>query len=138
VMVVPGPVTSAMSVGCHDLVRDRELGAVLVASAAHVIEVVGRLGEDLAPPPEAAADPRDDLSDVARRVLDACPVRRGVGAERLAAVAGCGVVEVLQVLPALEVAGLVQWTGTGWRLTPPSAGADGHDERADVLAAEGR
>jgi len=25
---------------------------------------------------------------------------------------------VLQVLPALEVAGLVQWTEAGWRLAP--------------------
>jgi DNA processing protein len=52
-------------------------------------------------------------------VLDACPVRTGVGPERLAAVAGCDVLEVLRVLPALELADLVQWTGTGWRLAPP-------------------
>ncbi|SEO89406.1 DNA-processing protein DprA [Trujillonella endophytica] len=119
VMVVPGPVTSAMSVGCHELVRDRALGAVLVGSAAHVLEEVGRLGEDLAPPPEVATDAREGLSDIAIRVLDACPVRRGVSPERLAAVAGCGVVQVLQVLPALELAGLVEWTGTGWRVAPP-------------------
>ncbi|MGY1772360.1 DNA-processing protein DprA [Blastococcus sp. SYSU D00813] len=118
VMAVPGPVTSAMSVGCHELVRERESGAVLVGTAAHVIEEVGRLGEDLAPPREAAVDVRDELSDLARRVLDACPVRHGVSPERLAAVAGCSVVEVLQQLPALEVAGLVEWTGTGWRLAP--------------------
>jgi DNA processing protein len=137
VMAVPGPVTSAMSVGCHELVRDRELGAVLVTSAAHVLEEVGRLGEDLAPSPDGTTDLRDDLSDVARRVLDACPVRRGVSPERLAAVAGCGVVEVLQVLPALEIAGLVQWTGTGWRLAPPSPGEDRHDEGPDLVRAEG-
>ena len=34
-------------------------------------------------------------------------------------VAGCQVLEVLRVLPQLELAGLVQWTGSGWRLTPP-------------------
>jgi DNA processing protein len=123
VMAVPGPVTSAMSVGCHELLRDGTLGAVLVASAAHVLEEVGRLGEDLAPAPQVSSGVRDDLSDVAVRVLDACPVRRGVGPERLAAVAGCGVIEVMQVLPALEVAGLVQWTGTGWRLAPPPKAA---------------
>ncbi|MGY1739800.1 MULTISPECIES: DNA-processing protein DprA [unclassified Blastococcus] len=125
VMAVPGPVTSAMSVGCHELVRDASLGAVLVSGAAHVIEAVGRLGEDLAPAPVVPADVRDDLSDLAVRVLDACPVRRGVSVERLAAVAGCGVLEALQVLPALEVAGLVEWTGTGWRLTPPPKTDDG-------------
>lgn len=118
VMVVPGPVTSAMSVGCHELLRDEELRALLVTSGAHVVEAVGRLGEDLAPPTEGPSSPRDGLSDVAVRVLDACPVRTGVSPERLAAVAGCDVLDVLRVLPALELADLVQWTGTGWRLRP--------------------
>ncbi|MGY1803610.1 DNA-processing protein DprA [Blastococcus sp. SYSU D00922] len=124
VLVVPGPVTSAMSVGCHELLRDEKLHAVLVSSAAHVIEAVGRLGDDLAPPLQGPSSPRDGLSDVAVRVLDACPVRTGVSPERLAAVAGCGVLDVLRVLPALELADLVEWTGTGWRLRrPPGPGA---------------
>jgi DNA processing protein len=127
VMVVPGPVTSAMSVGCHELLRDEEpedeaTRARLVASAAHVLEVVGRLGADLADRPERPSSPRDGLSDVAVRVLDACPVRIGVSPERLATVAGCDVLEVLRVLPALELADLVQWTGEGWRLAPPPPG----------------
>src|SRR5215213_6373980 len=119
VMVVPGPVTSAMSVGCHELLRDASMQTVLVASAAHVIETVGGIGTDLADPPERPSGPRDGLSDLAARVLDACPVRTGVSPERLAAIAGCDVLEVLRVLPRLEIAGLVQWTGSGWRLTPP-------------------
>ncbi|RZU32694.1 DNA-processing protein DprA [Blastococcus saxobsidens] len=119
VLVVPGPVTSAMSVGCHELLRDQEGGARLVTSAAQVIEEVGGIGTDLAPPVERPTSPRDGLSDLAARVLDACPVRIGVSPERLASVAGCDVLEVLRVLPALELADLVQWTGTGWRLTPP-------------------
>jgi DNA processing protein len=119
VMVVPGPVTSAMSVGCHELLRDKPMEAVLVASAAHVIETVGSIGADLADPPARPATARDGLSDLAVRVLDACPVRTGVPPERLAQVAGCDVLEVMRVLPQLEIAGLVQWTGNGWRLTPP-------------------
>ncbi|HEY0403971.1 MAG TPA: DNA-processing protein DprA [Blastococcus sp.] len=119
VMVVPGPVTSAMSVGCHELLRDSESGATLVASAGHVIDAVGGLGTDLAAPLERPAGPRDGLSDLAGRVLDACPVRTGVSADRLAAIAGCDVLDVLRILPALELADLVQWTGTGWRLAPP-------------------
>jgi DNA processing protein len=118
VLVVPGPVTSAMSVGCHELLRDEEVGATLVASADHVIEAVGGIGTDLADPPERPTGPRDGLSDLAARVLDACPVRSGVSPERLAAIAGCDVLEVLRVLPALELADLVEWTGTGWRLRP--------------------
>ncbi|SFO86375.1 DNA processing protein [Geodermatophilus dictyosporus] len=119
VLVVPGPVTSAMSVGCHDLLRDEDVGARLVGNAAQVVEAVGGLGVDLADPPERPARAGDGLTDLARRVLDACPVRVGVSAERLAAVAGCDPLEAVRVLPGLEIAGLVQWTGTGWRLAPP-------------------
>jgi len=118
VMAVPGPVTSAMSVGCHELLRS-EREVALVTSAADVVQAVGRLGSDLAEPVQRPSTPRDSLSDVARRVLDACPVRVGVPPERLAAVAGCEVLDVLRVLPALELNGLVEWTGTGWRVTPP-------------------
>ncbi|MGY5885458.1 DNA-processing protein DprA [Modestobacter lacusdianchii] len=117
VMAVPGPVTSAMSVGCHQLLRDTERAAALVTSAGDVVSAVGRIGEGLELPAEPPARARDSLSDVARRVLDACPVRAGAPPERLAAVAGCTVVDVLRVLPALELAELVEWTGTGWRVT---------------------
>ena len=118
-LVVPGPVTSAMSVGCHELLREQEEGAILVTSAAQVIEAVGGIGVDLADPVERPSGPRDGLSDLAARVLDACPVRSGVSPERLAAIAGCDVLDVLRVLPVLELADLVQWTGTGWRVAPP-------------------
>lgn len=126
-MAVPGPVTSAMSVGCHQLLRPGagEEPALLVTGAAEVLEAVGRLGDDLADPVDVPGQARDGLSDVARRVLEACPVRTGVAPERLAAVAGCAVLDVLRVLPALELAELVQWTGTGWRLAPPGGGGPG-------------
>jgi DNA processing protein len=118
VMAVPGPVTSAMSVGCHELLRDGEQQVALVTSAAEVLQQVGRLGADLADPATGPSSALDSLSDVARRVLDACPVRVGAPAERLAAVAGCEVLDVLRVLPVLELHDLVEWTGTGWRITP--------------------
>jgi DNA processing protein len=118
VMAVPGPVTSAMSVGCHELLRGDDRPATLVTSAAQVVERVGRLGDDLAAPADRPSTPHDTLSDVARRVLDACPVRSGAPPERLAAVAGCEVVDVLRVLPVLELHELVEWTGTGWRIRP--------------------
>ncbi len=47
VMAVPGPVTSPASQGTHELVRNQ--GAVLVTSAAHVLEVVSPAGERLVP-----------------------------------------------------------------------------------------
>ena len=51
----PGPVTSAMSVGCHEELRRR--GPRAVASVAHVIEEVGRIGVDLAPLPATPGAP---------------------------------------------------------------------------------
>jgi DNA processing protein len=135
VLVVPGPVTSAMSVGCHELLRTPETGARLVASADHVIEAVGGIGADLADPLERPTGPRDGLTDLARRVLDACPVRTGVSPERLARTAGCDVLDVLRVLPALELADLVQWTGTGWRLAPPPKRPTGPETTGSGAAA---
>ena len=116
VMAVPGPVTSAMSVGCHELLREREAEVLLVTGAAQVVEAVGDIGADLAERAPRPGSARDGLSDLAVRVLDACPVRSGAPPERLARVAGCEVLEVLRVLPELEVSGLVEWTGTGWRV----------------------
>ncbi|SDO26084.1 DNA processing protein [Klenkia soli] len=118
VMAVPGPVTAATSVGVHQLLRS-ERDVQVVTSAAEVLEAVGRFGVDLAGPPPRPADVRDDLSDVARRVLDACPVRTGVPPERLAAVAGCAELDALRVLPVLELHGLVERTPTGWRVARP-------------------
>src|SRR5205823_12763981 len=48
-MAVPGPVTSALSAGCHEELR--RLDTRLVTSVAEVLEEVGRIGDDLAPPP---------------------------------------------------------------------------------------
>src|SRR5207247_4297775 len=114
VMAVPGPVTSAMSAGCHRLVRDA--GATLVTGAADVVEQVGRLGADLAPRETGPHRPRDDLPADAVRVLDAVPARRARDAARIAVTAGVDVPTVLGRLGLLEVAGLVERVAAGWRL----------------------
>ena len=116
-MAVPGPVTGAMSVGCHQLLR-AEPNAVVVTSAAEVVDAVGRIGADLAELPARTTTSRDGLSDIARRVLDACPVRAGAPPERLAVIAGCAELDVLRVLPVLELHDLVERVGGGWRVTP--------------------
>jgi DNA processing protein len=119
VMAVPGPVTSAMSAGCHVEVRK---GASLVTKAAEVLELVGRLGEDAAPEERGPVDVRDGLSDTVRRVLDAVPVRRSAGVAALAREAGVSPLVVQQVMPPLQAHGLVQRTPEGWRLTALGAG----------------
>lgn len=119
VMAVPGPVTSALSVGTHELLRGREEGrqARLVCDAGQVLEEVGQLGVDLADRPLGPATPRDELDELSRSVLDSVPVRRGAAPERIALAAGRTVLDVLRVLPALEVQGLVELEATGWRLS---------------------
>lgn len=126
VMAVPGPVTSAMSTGCHVQIRD---GAVCVTRAAEVLELVGRLGEDEAPELRGPVDVRDGLSAVVRRVLDAVPARKPIGVAALAKEAGVSPLVVQQVMPPLEAHGLVRRVPDGWRLTPLGAGK-GVAERA--------
>ena len=43
-LAVPGPITSAMSAGCHDLIRREQNPAQLVASVEDILEVVGPIG----------------------------------------------------------------------------------------------
>ena len=119
VMAVPGPVTSALSAGCHRLLRER---GVLVTGVDHVLAQVGRIGEDDAPEERGPERPRDALPELVRRVLEAVPVRGGAGEATLARDAGVPVSVVQQVMPPLLVAGLVQRCDTGWRLTPLGAG----------------
>lgn len=119
VMAVPGPVTSQQSAGCHQLLRN---GASCVTCAADVLDVVGRLVLDAAPEPRGPVSPRDGLSDTERQVLDAVPVRRWAGPASIARTAGVPTLTVQQVLPPLQVAGLVEQSLSGWRLTPLGAG----------------
>ncbi|HUR52258.1 MAG TPA: DNA-processing protein DprA [Mycobacteriales bacterium] len=121
VMAVPGPVTSALSAGCHDWIRSAR--AALVTTAADVLELVGAAGEHLVGKPVARSDPRDGLSETVRRVLDAVPVRTPVGVAQLARTAGVSALVVQQVLPGLLMAGLVQQVDGAWRLTALGAGS---------------
>lgn len=118
-MAVPGPVTSEMSAGCHRLLCN---GASCVTCAADVLDVVGALTLDASPEQRGPASPRDGLSDAARRVLDAVPVRRWAGPASIAKTAGIATMTVQQVLPPLQVAGLVEQSLSGWRLTALGAG----------------
>lgn len=115
VMVVPGPVTSAMSDGCHVALRDLP-DAVVVTRAAEVVEQCGSLGEladPLTPPPR----PRDSLGPLVRRVFDAVPVTRAAAAERIALTAGMRPEVVAPALAALQALGLAERTEHGWRMS---------------------
>jgi DNA processing protein len=120
VMAVPGPVTSVQSSGTNALIAQRR--AELVTSAADVLELVGAVGEHLAPVRRGAPDPRDGLSETVRRVLDAVPVRTPVGVARIARSSGVSARVVQGVLPTLLLAGLTEQVDGAWRLTALGAG----------------
>jgi len=113
-MAVPGPVTSPQSVGCHEDLRG--LGTRLVTGVAHVIEEVGRIGDDLAPLPVPAQRPHDRLDPLSLQVLDAVPPGRPQTAEQIAASAGVTAREARRCLPFLVQGGFVLAHEGGYRL----------------------
>ncbi|MEV7416742.1 DNA-processing protein DprA [Streptomyces sp. NPDC089919] len=114
-MGVPGPATSALSAGVHELLRGE---AVLVTDAAEIVELVGDMGE-LAPARRGPVLARDLLPPAATRVLEALPYGRTVGAGEVAFAAGTDTDEVIGRLYELHSLGFVERHGDDWRLTTP-------------------
>jgi DNA processing protein len=113
-MAVPGPVTSAMSVGSHEELRTE--GTTLVTGVVHIVEVVGRMGADLAPVARAEDTPLDRLSPLQRQVLDGVRPRKILTAEQIAAVVGVSTRDARRTLPGLESAAFVTAVDGGYRL----------------------
>jgi len=113
VLAVPGPITSAMSVGCHDLLRTGT--ATLAGSVAEVLETVGPVGEHLRAPGKAPRRRTDGLGDQALRVHEA--LRREVGAsvEEIAVGSGVPLERARALLPELELTGHAERHEDGWR-----------------------
>lgn len=117
-MVVPGPVTSAMSVGAHDALREHP-EARLVTGVPHILEEVGRIGADLAPPARGPRQVRDSLDDDAALVLESLPRRGALDPDALAARAGLDLRTTLRKLALLEQLGLLVRRDDGYALAPP-------------------
>jgi DNA processing protein len=113
VMGVPGPCTSGLSQGVHELLRG---DAQLVTDAAEVIELVGRVGGDLAPERRGPVLPRDLLAPPAARVLEALPARGGAESGQIARSSGIPVDDTLGRLYELQALGFVERDGTRWKL----------------------
>lgn len=110
---VPGPVTSATSVGCHVLLRER--AATVITRAEEVVELVGRCGE-LAPDLPRPSSPLDDLTDAELLVYEALPARAARTVDQIAVACGMPPQEVLAPLSMLELAGLVVRRDGRWQL----------------------
>ena len=120
VMAVPGPVTSALSVGCHLLIREEQ--AVLVTRAAEVVEAVGRIGADLAPLLGMPRRRTDGLTPELLAVYEALPPRAPRHPEQLVRNSGVPLHRVRSALPLLELQGLVGCGTSGWhRVVPDGA-----------------
>ncbi|KAA6213711.1 DNA-protecting protein DprA [Streptomyces albofaciens JCM 4342] len=116
-MGVPGPVTSGLSAGVHQLLQGE---AVVVTNAAEIIELVGSIGE-LAPVQRGPVLARDLLDPVASRVLEAVPARGGADLRRLARESGMAEEVTQGKLFELQSLGFVQRCGAVWELARASA-----------------
>ncbi len=128
---VPGPVSSATSAGCHDLVRDT--GATLVTDVADVAELAARIGEELGPGRRADPLPTDELDPLEYAVWAAAPVRRRATSERVASVAGVDPGRVPAALAVLEALGLLDQEDGRWRKTTSSLGSRGGEGGGTVV-----
>ena len=128
-MAVPGPVTSDLSAGCHQVIREWQ--GTLVTSAAEVIEHLSPVGVPLiaeagtgtgagaGPSGRRAAPavlPRDLLDLESARVLDAMPRRGGMGTVRVAQRAGLAPATTAAILGQLATGGFIERCDEGWRL----------------------
>jgi DNA processing protein len=118
-MVVPGPATSAMSVGCHELLRANP-AARLVTCVPQVLEEVGRIGEHYAERAHGPEHARDRLDEESALVLEAMPRRGTADTALLAAKAGLSLRTVLRRLSLLETLGLIIRRDGGVMLAPPT------------------
>ncbi|WP_327719635.1 DNA-processing protein DprA [Streptomyces sp. NBC_00490] len=112
-MGVPGPATSGLSAGVHELLRG---DAVLVTDAEEVVELVGDMGE-LAPDRRGPVLPRDLLTPGARRVLAALPSRGAATAAEVGSGAQTTRDDAIARLYELRSLGYVERHGDGWKLT---------------------
>jgi DNA processing protein len=113
-MAVPGPVTSALSVGCHEELR--KIMVQPVATVAHVLEEIGRIGDDLAAPAQGETRPEDALTDIELRLMDAVPIRGAIPLSEIARISGVPVRQAMAKLPTLVTRGLLVEDAGGYRM----------------------
>jgi len=111
-MGVPGPVTSGLSAGVHQLLRGE---GIVVTDAAEVIELVGSIGE-LAPERRGPMVPRDLLAPEAACVLEALPARGALGTAAVAHATALTDDRALVRLQELQSLGFVERNSDYWQL----------------------
>ena len=112
---VPGSVHSANSAGCHRLLR--EGGAICVTDAAEIAELASPSGESLPDARAGRSADHDGLTLEDLILLDALPLRSTSSVEKPSSVAGLGVESVRAGLGRLNLLGLAESGGGGWKRT---------------------
>ncbi|WP_274912990.1 DNA-processing protein DprA [Streptomyces sp. WZ-12] len=120
-MGMPGPITSGLSAGVHQLLRGE---AAVVTDADEVIELVGSIGE-LAPERRGPTFAHDLLDPVALRVLEALPARGGADTAHLARESGTPRDLTQGKLFELHSLGFVQRCGESWELVRRANSTEG-------------
>jgi len=115
--VVPGPVTSMVSAGCHQARRDGM--AEIVTDVSEVIDLVGAIGADAAPRRSAPVRVADGLDPADALALASVPIRKAATVASIAVAAGLVPTAVIGSLARLELLELVVREGDGWRKRPP-------------------
>ena len=111
-MAVPGPVYSRASTAPHLMIRNGQ--AVLVTSAAEVLELISEMGQGTLPFAHGQVRATDALTETQLAVFEAIPARRRACVGDIALDAGVSVPTCLAALTALESAGLVEGDERGW------------------------
>jgi DNA processing protein len=111
-MAIPGPIYSRASTAPHLMIRNGQ--AVLVTSAAEVLELISDMGQAMLPLAHGQTRATDALTENQLAVFEAIPARRHGTVGDIALVAGVSVPTCLGALTALESAGLVEGDERGW------------------------
>lgn len=108
--VIPGPVTSGSSVGCHRLLRETE--AMCVTNAEEMRQLLPQYSEPY------TYTPYIDMTDEEIRVRDALSLRAWRDVHRIARESGVAMAQVMAALSSLEIQDLAHTDGVGWKRLP--------------------
>ena len=111
-MAVPGSVYSRASTAPHLMIRSGQ--AVLVTSAAEVLELISDMGQAMLPLSHGQSRATEALTETQLAVFEAIPARRRAAVGDIALAAGVSVPSCLGALTVLEFAGLAEGDGRGW------------------------
>ncbi len=113
VMAFPGEVTNENSTGTNELIKTKQ--AEIITHHLDVIELLSPLGQL---PPEqieiSKLSTYDRLSDNAKLVFEALPLRGGFQIQELVNRSGLDQVEVISALSELEIFSAARRSTTGW------------------------